>query len=515
MNSASNPLSRSASPRSARMVSPAISPAYPSSQGHQPSHRFTGTPGSENRVLTRSLVPGVRGDSQKRDGVPSAVSRSILLRPEKQNSLDVGALASERGRLMHAGSGSFHWSDLDPGGAEGGGEFEHAEQSGSRGRGRASFGSQDGMEGSGMGNGSSSSVTAAADGHGRRGGRGAAARQVALSGAGTTGAYSSHTGSSAGMSARNSGHASGRPAVRRIPAVSVDKGSSFLAASSSRDNLGDFELESLSSCQLASLLAAHRAAAEAATDWESANQAQEGKGKVVGMGAAAGGQVKDYGRRQSAYATLWAEEGDEDKTREVGSVGDGRGMQAPSTHLPGAGGGSTALASKKSTDVVTTSDLPGFSGASEWEHAVLGSIQELTTSGSSSSGRTSSGSFQERRKAGMGVILGSISSMGARLMGKGGPRDHILQQPYEQVESRYALQREELGSGQYGVIRKCMEIKTGRVFACKTLKKEGIRVCVPCHSSRGCVVLALDVAPMRASRTNHGENVARSYQACE
>ena len=62
-----------------------------------------------------------------------------------------------------------------------------------------------------------------------------------------------------------------------------------------------------------------------------------------------------------------------------------------------------------------------------------------------------------------------------RLMGKG-HRDHVLQQAYEDVAGKFALSKDELGSGQYGVIRRCMEIETGKVYACKTIKKEGIRV---------------------------------------
>jgi hypothetical protein len=61
-----------------------------------------------------------------------------------------------------------------------------------------------------------------------------------------------------------------------------------------------------------------------------------------------------------------------------------------------------------------------------------------------------------------------------RLMGKG-PRDHVLQQAYEDVAGKFALSKDELGSGQYGVIRRCMEIETGKVHACKTIKKESIR----------------------------------------
>ena len=76
----------------------------------------------------------------------------------------------------------------------------------------------------------------------------------------------------------------------------------------------------------------------------------------------------------------------------------------------------------------------------------------------------------------MSAIGLALSSAGRRLMGGKGPADHVLQKPYSDMATKYALHKDELGSGQYGVIKKCMEIKTGKVYACKTIKKEGIKV---------------------------------------
>ncbi|CAI5471041.1 unnamed protein product [Closterium sp. Yama58-4] len=54
--------------------------------------------------------------------------------------------------------------------------------------------------------------------------------------------------------------------------------------------------------------------------------------------------------------------------------------------------------------------------------------------------------------------------------------DHILEQAYEDLSERYAVEGRQLGSGQYGVIRRCVEEGTGRVWACKTIDKRKIKV---------------------------------------
>ncbi|CAI5514256.1 unnamed protein product [Closterium sp. Naga37s-1] len=55
------------------------------------------------------------------------------------------------------------------------------------------------------------------------------------------------------------------------------------------------------------------------------------------------------------------------------------------------------------------------------------------------------------------------------------PSDYILKKPYKDLAARYVLHKEELGSGEYGVIRKCLEISSGHVLACKTIKKARIK----------------------------------------
>ena len=106
-------------------------------------------------------------------------------------------------------------------------------------------------------------------------------------------------------------------------------------------------------------------------------------------------------------------------------------------------------------------------------HHQLAIIQEAATRSSS---RSSSGEIRGKKWF-QAVFsgMGSLTGAGKRLQGKG-PRDYVLQQPYVAVTSKYVLHKDELGSGFYGVIRRCMDLKTGEVFACKTIKKESIRV---------------------------------------
>ncbi|GJP41902.1 hypothetical protein CLOM_g1522 [Closterium sp. NIES-68] len=51
----------------------------------------------------------------------------------------------------------------------------------------------------------------------------------------------------------------------------------------------------------------------------------------------------------------------------------------------------------------------------------------------------------------------------------------VLLKPYADIASRFVVHHREIGSGQYGSIRKCLEIETGRVYACKTIKKNQIK----------------------------------------
>ena len=72
-------------------------------------------------------------------------------------------------------------------------------------------------------------------------------------------------------------------------------------------------------------------------------------------------------------------------------------------------------------------------------------------------------------------VGGVVGSSRRRVRGRRAT-DFVLCEEYEDIHGSYALHREELGRGQYGVIRQCMSIKTGLVYACKTIGKESITV---------------------------------------
>ncbi|CAI5465117.1 unnamed protein product [Closterium sp. Yama58-4] len=55
------------------------------------------------------------------------------------------------------------------------------------------------------------------------------------------------------------------------------------------------------------------------------------------------------------------------------------------------------------------------------------------------------------------------------------PRDHVLRKEYGEIKGLFVLHSKELGSGQFGIIRPCMEVATGQVFACKTINKKCIQ----------------------------------------
>ncbi|CAI7759859.1 unnamed protein product [Closterium sp. NIES-53] len=54
------------------------------------------------------------------------------------------------------------------------------------------------------------------------------------------------------------------------------------------------------------------------------------------------------------------------------------------------------------------------------------------------------------------------------------PCDFVLGRPYSSLLRRFVLAPQELGSGQFGVIRKCVERGSNRVLACKTILKSNI-----------------------------------------
>ena len=70
------------------------------------------------------------------------------------------------------------------------------------------------------------------------------------------------------------------------------------------------------------------------------------------------------------------------------------------------------------------------------------------------------------------------------------PTDFVLKKPYSEIKDKYVLHSKTLGHGQFGVIRPCMELATGKVFACKSITKKYIKVgrgivsgavCVACY----------------------------------
>lgn len=75
------------------------------------------------------------------------------------------------------------------------------------------------------------------------------------------------------------------------------------------------------------------------------------------------------------------------------------------------------------------------------------------------------------------VFLSSHSSMPVtRCSPTGNFKDQILGIPYENLKDHYVLHERELGKGQFGIVRACLELTTGAVYACKTIKKAYIKV---------------------------------------
>lgn len=70
-------------------------------------------------------------------------------------------------------------------------------------------------------------------------------------------------------------------------------------------------------------------------------------------------------------------------------------------------------------------------------------------------------------------------------------RDHVLRIEYADICSDFVVASKEIGSGQFGHIRKCVERATGQQYACKTVHKISIRVsnCLP--NSAPCPTLLL------------------------
>ncbi|CAI5477468.1 unnamed protein product [Closterium sp. Yama58-4] len=55
-----------------------------------------------------------------------------------------------------------------------------------------------------------------------------------------------------------------------------------------------------------------------------------------------------------------------------------------------------------------------------------------------------------------------------------GPSRFVLRQRYEDIGLRYLVHKEQLGTGEYGAVRPCVEADSGRLLACKTIRKQQI-----------------------------------------
>lgn len=69
----------------------------------------------------------------------------------------------------------------------------------------------------------------------------------------------------------------------------------------------------------------------------------------------------------------------------------------------------------------------------------------------------------------------SIQGMPMSRVRQDGPGDNVLQRPFANVREKYQLQMEELGRGRFGVIRVCLDRKTGEKLACKSISKARLK----------------------------------------
>lgn len=77
---------------------------------------------------------------------------------------------------------------------------------------------------------------------------------------------------------------------------------------------------------------------------------------------------------------------------------------------------------------------------------------------------------------GAGLPVGSNPQEVWQVLGKTTFRDFILGTPYEDILGRYVVNSAKIGSGRYGVIRKCIDARTKQAYACKTIRKDRIEV---------------------------------------
>ncbi|CAI5966890.1 unnamed protein product [Closterium sp. NIES-65] len=148
---------------------------------------------------------------------------------------------------------------------------------------------------------------------------------------------------------------------------------------------------------------------------------------------------------------------------QLASQGSGGGVGVGSGRRERGGGGGGGEAGRLSAAIGTGAGA----GAS--------AARAAAAAGATATGAAAAGAGGATKGA---IGVGTSSSSGLPVMRQYGsirPSDYILKKPYKDLAVRYVLHKEELGSGEYGVIRKCLEISSGHVLACKTIKKARIK----------------------------------------
>ncbi|CAI7798966.1 unnamed protein product [Closterium sp. NIES-54] len=107
-----------------------------------------------------------------------------------------------------------------------------------------------------------------------------------------------------------------------------------------------------------------------------------------------------------------------------------------------------------------------------------GSFKANSINGAGSAASSCGSSFGSSSMSRSGSTLTSRSSSSSSLarsdsMGFG-PSRFVLRQRYEDIALRYLVHKEQLGTGEYGAVRPCVEADSGRLLACKTISKQQI-----------------------------------------
>ncbi|CAI5929149.1 unnamed protein product [Closterium sp. NIES-65] len=106
-----------------------------------------------------------------------------------------------------------------------------------------------------------------------------------------------------------------------------------------------------------------------------------------------------------------------------------------------------------------------------------GSFKANSINGAGSIASSCGSSFGSSSMSRSGSTLTSRSSSSslARSDSVGfGPSRFVLRQRYEDIRLRYLVHKEQLGTGEYGAVRPCVEADSGRLLACKTIRKQQI-----------------------------------------